>query len=175
MQLNAATLSHYWWIGNDILSKQKQHGWGAKVIDMLSSDLQKHYGNDSGYSVRNLKYMRQFADEYRDFPFVQVPLAQMQDNPVLQNSLAQFAVFADNQFVQVPLAQILEKTSSVAKRGHGLRNVRAVGDDGFGRRGTKDKTCDGTFAHRHGQNALHFGRADNRASFGGHKGFDAGA
>ena len=106
MQLNAATLSHYWWIGNDILSKQKEQGWGAKVIDMLSSDLQKHYGEDSGYSIRNLKYMRQFADEYRDFPFVQVPLAQMQANPVLHNSLAQFAVSADGQFVQVPLAQI---------------------------------------------------------------------
>ncbi len=73
---------------------------------MLSSDLQKNYGEDSGYSIRNLKYMRQFADEYRDFPFVQVPLAQMQGNPVLQNSLAQYAVSADGQFVQVPLAQI---------------------------------------------------------------------
>ena len=37
MQLNAATLSHYWWIGNDILSKQKEQGWGAKVIDMASA------------------------------------------------------------------------------------------------------------------------------------------
>ena len=106
MQLNAATLQHYWWLGNDIIRKQKEQGWGAKVIDQLSVDLQKRYGGDSGYSIRNLKYMRQFADEYSDFPFVQVPLAQMQDNPVLQNSLAQFAVSADNQFVQVPLAQI---------------------------------------------------------------------
>jgi len=37
----------------------------------------KRYGNDSGYSIRNLKYMRQFAVEYPDFPFVQVPLAQI--------------------------------------------------------------------------------------------------
>ena len=28
----------------------------------------KRYGNDSGYSIRNLKYMRQFAVEYPDFP-----------------------------------------------------------------------------------------------------------
>ena len=77
MQLNASTLQHYWWLGNDILKKQQAQGWGAKVIDMLSTDLLKRYGSDSGYSIRNLKYMRQFAVEYPDFPFVQVPLAQI--------------------------------------------------------------------------------------------------
>ena len=106
MQLNAATLQHYWWLGNDIINKQKEQGWGAKVIDQLSNDLQKRYGNDSGYSIRNLKYMRQFADEYPDFPFVQVPLAQLQERPYLQARLAKFTVSADGEFVQVPLAQI---------------------------------------------------------------------
>lgn len=94
MQLNAATLQHYWWLGNDIINKQKEQGWGAKVIDQLSVDIQKRYGNDSGYSVRNLKYMRQFADEYPDFPFVQVPLAQLQERPYLQARLAKFTVSA---------------------------------------------------------------------------------
>ena len=56
---------------------QAAQGWGAKVIDVLSTDLMARYGNDSGYSIRNLKYMRQFAVEYPDFPFVQVPLAQI--------------------------------------------------------------------------------------------------
>lgn len=106
MQLNAATLQHYWWLGNDIIRKQKEQGWGAKVIDQLSEDLQKHYGSDSGYSIRNLKYMRRFADEYRDFPFVQVPLAQLQEMPILQARLSNFTVSADGKFVQVPLAQI---------------------------------------------------------------------
>ena len=106
MQLNASTLQHYWWLGNDILKKQQAQGWGAKVIDMLSTDLLKRYGNDSGYSIRNLKYMRQFAVEYPDFPFVQVPLAQLQDNQVLKSRLSKFTVTADGEFVQVPLAQI---------------------------------------------------------------------
>ncbi len=106
IQLNASTLQHYWWLGNDILKKQNAQGWGAKVIDMLSTDLLKRYGNDSGYSIRNLKYMRQFAVEYPDFPFVQVPLAQLQDNQVLKSRLSKFTVTADGEFVQVPLAQI---------------------------------------------------------------------
>ena len=106
MQMNATTLQHYWWLGNDIIHKQEEQGWGAKVIDQLSIDLQKRYGRDSGYSIRNLKYMRQFADEYPDFPFVQVPLAQFQKMPILQARFAKFTVSADGEFVQVPLAQI---------------------------------------------------------------------
>ncbi len=39
--------------------------------------IRTRYDGDSGYSIRNLKYMRQFAEEYPDFPFVQVPLAQI--------------------------------------------------------------------------------------------------
>ena len=106
MQLNAATLQHYWWLGNDIIHKQKEQGWGAKVIDQLSADLQKRYGSDSGYSARNLGYMKSFAAEYPDFPFLQVPLAKLQEMPFLQARLAKFTVSADGEFVQVPLAQI---------------------------------------------------------------------
>jgi len=106
MQLNASTLQHYWWMGNDIIRKQKEQGWGAKVINKLSSDLQKRYGGDSGYSARNLGYMKSFATEYPDFPFLQVPLAKLQEMPFLQARLAKFTVSADGEFVQVPLAQI---------------------------------------------------------------------
>ena len=55
MDLNAAALQHYWWLGKGILNKQQEQGWGAKVVDMLADDLQNRYGKDSGYSVRNLK------------------------------------------------------------------------------------------------------------------------
>lgn len=55
MQLNASTLQHYRWLGNDIVQKQKEQGWSAKVINQLSADLQKRYGSDSGYSARNLR------------------------------------------------------------------------------------------------------------------------
>lgn len=106
MQLNAATLQHYWWLGNDIIRKQREQGWGTNVINRLSADLQKHYGNDSGYSSRNLGYMKNFAAEYPDFPFLQVPLAKIREMPILQARLAKFTVSSDGEFVQVPLAQI---------------------------------------------------------------------
>ncbi|MBR5068097.1 MAG: DUF1016 family protein [Bacteroidales bacterium] len=106
MQLNAATLQHYWWMGNDIIQKQREQGWGGKVIEMLSADLLKRYGYDSGYSLRNLGYMKSFASEYPDFPFLQVPLAKINEIPILQARFAKFTISADGEFVQVPLAQI---------------------------------------------------------------------
>jgi hypothetical protein len=38
--------------------------------------------------------MKQFAEEYPDFPFVQVPLAQIQEMPILQARLAKFTISA---------------------------------------------------------------------------------
>jgi len=88
-KVNSEMLTLYWEIGNSILEKQNQNGWGSKVIDLLASDLAKNFPENSGFSVRNLKYMRAFAEAYPQFPIVQVPLAQ-----------------TENEFVQVSLAQI---------------------------------------------------------------------
>lgn len=103
--VNADLLSLYWSIGSDILEKQQTLGWGAQVIEKLSQDLSRAFPEDRGYSVRNLKYMRAFAEAYPDFPIVQVPLAQLQKYPIWQVPLAKFHG-KDNEFVQVPLAQI---------------------------------------------------------------------
>lgn len=67
----------YWDIGNIILKNQVQQGWGAKIIDSLSSDLKKTFPSMKGFSVRNLKYMRQFASAYSDISIVQELLAQL--------------------------------------------------------------------------------------------------
>lgn len=67
----------YHHIGRTILSAQEQEGWGAKVIDHLSKDLQSAFPDMKGFSVRNLKYMRKFAQEYPDTAFGQAPLAQL--------------------------------------------------------------------------------------------------
>ncbi|WP_218461057.1 YhcG family protein [Rickettsia sp. TH2014] len=69
------TLYHY--IGTEILDRQKRYGWGSKVIDNLSQDLHSAFPEIKGFSSRNLKYMRRFAEEYQDFQFVQEVLAQL--------------------------------------------------------------------------------------------------
>lgn len=61
----------YWKIGNAILIQQGQQGWGAKVVDRLAHDLRATFPDMHGFSVRNLKYMRAFAEAWPDVRFVQ--------------------------------------------------------------------------------------------------------
>jgi predicted nuclease of restriction endonuclease-like (RecB) superfamily len=74
---NAELILHYWEIGRDILANQQRQGWGAKVIDRLSTDLQQAFPKLGGYSVRNLKYMRSFAEAWPDRSIVQQLVAQI--------------------------------------------------------------------------------------------------
>ncbi len=66
----------YWDIGQEILLRQGQEGWGAKVIDRLARDLRSQFP-DMGMSPRNLKYMRAFAKAWPDPEIVQGRLAQL--------------------------------------------------------------------------------------------------
>ncbi len=67
----------YWEIGNEILNRQSKYGWGAKIIDKISFDLQKTFPNMSGFSPRNLKYMQKFAREWNNKEIVQRTVAQI--------------------------------------------------------------------------------------------------
>ena len=67
----------YWDIGNDILNRQKIEGWGAKVIDRMSYDLKQAFPDMGGFSTRNLKYMRKFAEAWPDKEIVQRTVAQI--------------------------------------------------------------------------------------------------
>jgi predicted nuclease of restriction endonuclease-like (RecB) superfamily len=64
----------YWGIGNEILQRQREEGWGAKVIERLADDLRLEFPDMQGLSARNLKYMRTFAEAW---PIVQQPVAQL--------------------------------------------------------------------------------------------------
>lgn len=74
---NSALILLYWQIGQIILSRQTNEGWGAKVIDRLSFDLKEAFPDMGGFSPRNLKYMRAFAEAYPDMAIVQRVVAQI--------------------------------------------------------------------------------------------------
>ena len=67
----------YWSIGKAILEKQEKEGWGAKVIDRLAQDLKDAFPDMSGFSARNIKYMRKFAECWPDYEIVQQIVAQL--------------------------------------------------------------------------------------------------
>jgi predicted nuclease of restriction endonuclease-like (RecB) superfamily len=63
-KVNRELIDLYWSIGKDIVSKQKEHGWGKSVVKNLSQELQKEFVGMRGFSVQNLWNMRMFHLEY---------------------------------------------------------------------------------------------------------------
>lgn len=77
LAVNRELILLYWQLGKEILDRQDQQGWGSKVIDRLSTDLKREFPNIKGFSPRNLKYMRAFAEAYPDAAIVQQAAAQI--------------------------------------------------------------------------------------------------
>ncbi|KWS81032.1 PDDEXK nuclease domain-containing protein [Pseudomonas amygdali] len=77
LSVNRELVLLYWQIGQDILARQAEQGWGAKVIERLAHDLLSAFPDMKGFSPRNLKYMRAFAEAWPDADFVQAVLAQL--------------------------------------------------------------------------------------------------
>ena len=77
LAVNRELVLLYWQIGRDILSRQAAQGWGARVIDRLAHDLRTAFPEMKGFSPRNLKYMRAFAQAWPGAEFVQQAAARL--------------------------------------------------------------------------------------------------
>ena len=74
---NEEQIRLYHELGRDILERQNREGWGARVIDRLSADLRAAFPDMKGFSSRNLKYMKFFAQECPDGLIGQQSAAQL--------------------------------------------------------------------------------------------------
>ncbi len=101
LQVNTNLLLLYWYVGKQINNKIEIEGWGTKVIEQLSIDLQKAFSDEQGFSRRNLFYMKKFAEAYPDLLIVQ-PLAALLPNTKNKRK---------NTIVQ-PLAALLPNTKN---------------------------------------------------------------
>jgi predicted nuclease of restriction endonuclease-like (RecB) superfamily len=63
LMINAELINLYYKIGLDILQQQQTHRWGDKIIQRLAADLKALFPDMKGFSERNLKYMRYFAEQ----------------------------------------------------------------------------------------------------------------
>lgn len=71
LSLSREVVNLYWQIGHEVLERQARLGWGTKVVERLAADLKAAFPEISGFSPRNIKYMRAFADAYPDPEIVQ--------------------------------------------------------------------------------------------------------
>lgn len=58
--VNKELISLYWDIGRLIAERQKSASWGKSVVERLAKDLQAEFPGISGFSSRNIWYMRNF-------------------------------------------------------------------------------------------------------------------
>ncbi|ABW67898.1 PDDEXK nuclease domain-containing protein [Desulfosudis oleivorans] len=60
VSVNRELLTLYWDLAAQIVKKQQQASWGDGFLDRMSKDLQAEFPDIKGFSLRNLKYMRQW-------------------------------------------------------------------------------------------------------------------
>ena len=77
LAVNRELVLLYWQIGCDILARQAEQGWGAKVIERLAHDLRSAFPEMKGFSRANLMYMRAFAEAWPDAEIVQQAVGQL--------------------------------------------------------------------------------------------------
>jgi predicted nuclease of restriction endonuclease-like (RecB) superfamily len=66
----------YWEIGELIVKKQQEFGWGNAIVESLSKDLPVLIGEGISWSTRNLQFMRQLVLEYSN---VKQPVSHLEE------------------------------------------------------------------------------------------------
>jgi predicted nuclease of restriction endonuclease-like (RecB) superfamily len=67
----------YWSIGRDLSQRFEREGWGTKINERLAKDLQAAFPGVEGFSSRNLRYMRAFAEAWPDPAILQQLIAKL--------------------------------------------------------------------------------------------------
>ena len=75
--VNTELLQFYWELGADIVQRQDGQAWGSGFLERLSQDLRAEFPQVQGFSLRNLKYIRQWHSFWAAAPIGQQAVAQL--------------------------------------------------------------------------------------------------
>ena len=75
--VNVELLQFHWQLGADIAAQQAEQHWGSGFLQRLSQDLMQEFPQVKGFSLRNLKYIRQWHAFWQTAPIGQQPVAQL--------------------------------------------------------------------------------------------------
>ena len=103
---NEELLRMYWDLGQLLCQAKNADGWGKGTLSRLSEDMKNEYPEEKGFSVRNLRCMMQFFEEYNQQltmvrAITQPTVSQLQDNT---------RELHNNTIVQPAVAQLPVKT-----------------------------------------------------------------
>jgi len=77
LAVNRELVLLYWSIGRDLVRRFETEGWGTKINERLARDLQASFPGVEGFSSRNLRYMRAFAEAWPDPAVLQQLVAKL--------------------------------------------------------------------------------------------------
>lgn len=85
VSVNSEVLKTNLFIGSVIIRNSE---WGNKFVDNLSKDMRLKYPGAKGYSVRNLKYMKKFAQIFAEDDLVSQVKSQLYERQVVANKIS---------------------------------------------------------------------------------------
>jgi predicted nuclease of restriction endonuclease-like (RecB) superfamily len=77
LAVNRELVLLYWSIGRDLSHRFDNEGWGTKINERLSHDLQAAFPGVEGFSPRSLRYMRALAEAWPEEAIVQQLIAKL--------------------------------------------------------------------------------------------------
>ena len=77
LSVNKEIIFLYFEIGKSLLIKQQEAQWGDKFLEKVVLDLKKEFPRMKGLSVRNMQYMRKFANCFKEISIAQQTAAQL--------------------------------------------------------------------------------------------------
>jgi len=114
VQVNSELLKFYWELGAEIVEKQEKTKWGTGFMSQLSSDLLVAFPQVKGFSLSNIKYIRQWYLFYN------------QDVVISQQAVGQLPDRNVNQLFQIPWGHhiaIISKCKTIQEAFYYLSNT----------------------------------------------------
>jgi predicted nuclease of restriction endonuclease-like (RecB) superfamily len=78
LSVNSQMIMLYWDLGKQITEKQENAQWGSGFIEQLSKDLREEFPEMTGFSAKNLRYMRVFYNFYSQDQICAQPVHKLQ-------------------------------------------------------------------------------------------------
>ena len=105
VRINQAMLEFYWELGRDIVALKAESKWGTGFFEQLSQDLKAAFPNETGFSDRNIRYMKKwYLFYYEEITKLQQVAAEL-PNSKWQQVVAKFRDAAKRHQVKEELLQ----------------------------------------------------------------------
>lgn len=129
LSVNRELLRFYWDLGADIVFKQAQTQWGDGFIARLSKDLIAEFPGITGFSTRNIKYIKQWYLFYNHPDIItQQPVAQLDRTPAGSLVSPEKATLTSARSLLTPFGQQVVARITGIPWGHNIAIISKCGD-----------------------------------------------